>query len=349
MDLKPIKIGDFVVGTGHPAFIIAEIGYNFNTLDEALKSIDAAMDCGVDAVKFQTFRAETVTSKLIDFPEEAGGGNQYDEFKQYELSVDNHKILSDYCKKNGIIFFSTPAYNDDADLLEELGVPVFKIGSDDLTNYPFLQYVAKKNKPMILSTGMGTMEEISGAISAVFSTGNNKLVVLQCVSNYPIKNLEIVNLRAMITMREVFGVLTGFSDHTITLSVPMAAAALGMSVYERHFTIDKNLPAPDCALSADPKEMKAIVQGIREVEAAVGDGIKRPVESELKMRKDARKSVISTRDLELGHRISKEDIIIKRPAWGIPPGDVDVLIGLTLTRPVKKDMPIRWEDLSLNG
>lgn len=346
MKIKPIKFADRTIGSGYPTFIIAEIGYNFNTLEEALKSIDSAVECGADAVKFQSFKAETVTSRAIDFPQEGGGGNQYEEFKKYEISEDHHRILFQYAEKKKIVCFSSPSFYDDADFLDKLRVPLFKIGSDDLTNYPFLEYVARKNKPIILSTGMATLHEISGAVEAILGTGNDQLVLLQCVSNYPIKDLNTVNLRAMVTMKDSFGVLTGFSDHTTTLSVPMGAAALGMSVYERHFTIDKKLPAPDCALSADPVEMKAIVQGIREIEMALGDGVKRPVDSEMKMRKDSRKSIIATRDLEPGHTLTREDIVIKRPAWGILPHEMRCSLGLTLTKPVKKDMPITWDCFS---
>jgi sialic acid synthase SpsE len=343
MDIKPFKIGSRFVGPGFPAYIIAEIGYNFNTIEEGIASIDAAVECGVDAVKFQTFRAETITSKLNDFPDEAGGGSQYDEFKRYELSEDDHKKFFDYANKLGLDVFSTPSYYDDAVLLMKIGVPVFKTGADDLTNLPFLEYLAKKGIPMIVSTGMGTMSEVADAVGTILSAGNDQLVLLHTVSNYPIKDISEVNLKAMVTMRNAFGVMTGYSDHTTTLSISMAAMALGMAVYERHFTIDKNLPAPDCALSADPREMKLIVSGIREVEKALGDGYKRPASSEKLMRKDARKSVIVARDLESGHKISKEDLIIKRPAWGIHPSRINDIQGMKLKKSLKKDEPITWE------
>ena len=301
------------------------------------------MECGVDAVKFQTFRAETITSKLNDFPDEAGGGSQYDEFKKYELSEDDHKKLFDYANKLGLDVFSTPSYYDDAVLLMEIGVPVFKTGADDLTNLPFLEYLAKKGIPMIVSTGMGTMSEVADAVGTILSAGNDQLVLLHTVSNYPIKDISEVNLKAMVTMRNAFGVMTGYSDHTTTLSISMAAVALGMAVYERHFAIDKDLPAPDCALSADPREMKLIVSGIREVEKALGDGYKRPASSEKLMRKDTRKSLVAASNLEKGSLINKEDIIIKRPAWGIQPSRVQEVYKSKLTRSINKDEPLTWE------
>lgn len=340
---KSFKIGDRVVGGAGQCYIIAEIGYNFNSMEEGFESIEAAAKCGVDAVKFQTFRAETITSKRNDFPPEAGGGSQFDEFKRYEMDEAQHRKLWHVASKLGIDVFSTPSYYDDVEMLIKVGVPAFKTGADDLTNLPFLSFLAKKGMPMIVSTGMGTMEEVAAAVDTILSAGNDKLVMLHTVSNYPIKDMSDVNLKAMVTIRETFGILTGYSDHTTTLSVPMAAAALGMAVYERHFTLDKAISAPDCALSANPKEMAEIVKGIREVEAAMGDGIKRPAKSEKDMRKDARKSIIATRDLTAGTVLAKEDLIIKRPAWGIPPSKVGLMPGLKLVKAVKKDEPITWE------
>lgn len=341
--LQEFKIGSRMIGGNNPCYIIAEIGYNFNTMEEGLASIDAAHGCGVDAVKFQTFRAETITSKLCDFPDEAGGGSQFDEFKQYEMDEDQHRQLFEHAKKLGLDVFSTPSHYSDVDLLQKIGVPAFKTGADELTNLPFLKFLAEKEIPMIVSTGMGTMVEVSAAVDAILSTGNDKLILLHTVSNYPIKDISEVNLKAMKTMRETFGVLTGYSDHTTTLSVPVAAAALGMAIYERHFTLDKNLPAPDCALSADPKEMKQIVDGIREVESALGDGIKRPANTEVDMRLDARKSIIAASDLKEGSSLDLKDLIVKRPAWGIQPSMVPEVIGLKLTKAVKKDEPITWD------
>ena len=343
MGIKPFKIQKRFVGNGFPAYIIAEIGYNFNTIEEGMASIDAAAECGVDAVKFQTFCAETITSRLVDFPDEAGGGSQFDEFKRYEMNEEQHIKLFEHAKKLDLDVFSTPSYYDDAELLIKIGVPAFKTGADDLTNLPFLEYLAKQGLPMIVSTGMGTMAEVATAVETIRSTGNDKLVLLHTVSNYPIKELSEVNLNAIVTMRNAFNVLTGYSDHTTTMSIPMASATLGMAVYERHFTIDKNLPAPDCALSADPEEMKEIVRGIKEVESALGNGLKVPAKTELLMRKDARKSVVAVRDLKSDCKISKEDLIVKRPAWGIQPSRINDIQGMKLKKSLKKDEPITWD------
>jgi len=343
MGIKPFKIQKRFVGNGFPAYIIAEIGYNFNTIEEGIASIDAAAECGVDAVKLQTFRAETITSKLIDFPDEAGGGSQFDEFKRYEMNEEQHIKLFEHAKKLDLDVFSTPSYYDDAELLIKIGVPAFKTGADDLTNLPFLEYLAKQGLPMIVSTGMGTMAEVATAVETILSTGNDKLVLLHTVSNYPIKELSEVNLNAMVTMRKALNVLTGYSDHTTTLSTPTAAAALGMVVYERHFTLDKNIPAPDCALSADPKEMKEIVISIREVEKALGSGRKNPANSEKNMRLYTRKSIIARSKINKGEKISADKLIIKRPASGIEPRHLNLVIGREARVDIKEDEVITWD------
>jgi sialic acid synthase SpsE len=343
MVMKRFKIEDRMIGEGCPTFIVAEIGYNFNTLDEAIKSIDAAKECCVDAVKFQTFKAETVVTKGVMFPPEAGGGSQFDEFKKYELSEDWHRKLFAHAKKRGLIVFSTPSHPSDLPLLESLKVPVYKVGSDDLTNLPFLVEIAKLGKPMIVSTGMSTFSEVEEAVKTILAAGNDKLVLLHCISNYPVKKLEHVNLRAMQTMAESFGVLVGYSDHTTTLSTPVAAVALGACVYERHFTIDKNLPAPDAALSADPAEMKQIVQLIRETEAMLGDGVKKPAPPEMDMRRDSRKSLVSKRAIKKGEPLTLENVTIKRPGHGIPPKFLSTVIGRIAKVNIPDDTVITWE------
>ena len=341
--MKNFKIGDRIVGEGQPTFIIAEIGYNFNTLDEAIKSIEVAKKCGVDAVKFQTFRAETIVTKGLMFPPEAGGGSQFNEFKEYELSEDFHKKLFSYARDLELIPFSTPSHVSDLPLLESLDVLVYKTGADDLTNIPFLLEIARLNKPMIISTGMSTLSEVARTVEEIQATGNNNVIFLHTVSNYPIENVEYVNLRAMQTISNALDVLVGYSDHTTTLSAPLAAVALGACVYERHFTIDKNLPAPDASLSADPNEMKQIVQGIREVDAMLGDGIKKPALSEIDMRKNTRKSLISKGNIKKEEKFTKENITIKRPGYGIPPSFLNIIIGRTARQDIPDDTVITWD------
>jgi len=342
--MKSIKINDQTfIGPEHPALIIAEIGYNFNTIEEAIASVDAAEQCGVDAVKFQTFRAKTIVTRDIDFPPEAGGCNQFEEFKQYELSEENHIKLFAHARKKGLLVFSAPSHPTDLPLLESLEMEIYKLGSANLTNIPFQTEVARLNKPLIISTGMGSLAEAAETTEAILATGNRQLVLLHCLANYPIHDIAQLNLRAMQTMANSLSVLTGFSDHTTTFSAPVAAIALGACVYERHFTIDKKLPAPDCALSADPAEMKQIVQMIRETEAMLGDGIKRPAASERHMRKDTRKSLVTTKAISKGDVLTRENMIIKRPGHGIDPRQLEIALGRRAKADIAEDTVITWE------
>lgn len=341
--MKKVKIGNKTIGKGEPVFIVAEIGYNFTNLDEALQSIDAAVDCGVDAVKFQTFRADTITTRDVMFPPEAGGGSQWEEFKKYELSEEMHRKIFSYARGKGVIVYSTPSHPEDVELLERIGVPAYKIGADDLVNLPFLKYVAKKKLPMVVSTGMATMAEVDEAVSAILTAGNEDIILLHCVSNYPIEKLENVNLRAIATMWRAFGLPVGFSDHTTTLSIPIAAVAMGAVLIERHFTLDKKLAVPDAFFSADPEEMKAIVQGIREVERAMGNGVKRPADTETEMRSEGRKGLIATRAIAEGTAITEDMLCIKRPGSGIAPRFLDLVIGRKANEDIEQDEVITWD------
>ena len=343
--MRHVKIGDRLIGEGHPVFIIAEIGYNFTSVSEAKASIDAAIECRVNAVKFQTFRAETVVSRHTDFPAEAGATNQFEEFKRYEISEELHRELFAYARDKKVLVFSTPSYFDDVDLLERLQVEVYKIGSDDLTNIPFIRYVAEKGKPVIFSTGMGTLAEVDEAVQTIRAAGNDQIVILHCVSNYPISDLHIVNLKVIRTFRQAFNVPVGFSDHTTTIAASLGAVAIGASVIERHFTLDKRLPAPDAFFSADPTEMKALVQAIRELEQALGDGVKQPTPTEQAMRLETRKSVIAGMDIGQGEVITEKMIIVKRPGTGIAPKLSQLVIGRRAKQAIKADEVITWEKL----
>jgi len=338
-------MGDRLVGEGHPVFIIAEIGYNFTSAAEAKASIDAAIECGVDAVKFQTFRAETVASRHTDFPTEAGATNQFEEFKRYEISEDLHRELFAYARDKKMLVFSTPSYFDDVDLLERLQVAVYKIGSDDLTNLPFIRYVAEKGKPLIFSTGMGTLAEVDEAVQTIRAAGNDHIVILHCVSNYPIRDLHSVNLNVIRTFQQAFNVPVGFSDHTTTISASLGAVAIGASVIERHLTLDKRLSVPDAFFSADPAEMKTLVQAIRELEQALGTGVKRPAPSEENMRSETRKSVIARMALRPGEVITKDKIIVKRPGTGVPPKLAHLVVGRRARQAIQADEVITWDKL----
>jgi len=346
---REIKIGNCMVGDGHPCFIIAELGYNFTTMEEAFESIDAAADCGVDSIKFQTFTADTIVARDSVFPEEAGGTNffasQWEEFKRFEITLDQHRALFKRAVEKGLVPFSTPSYYDDVELLDKLNVCAYKTGADDLTNVPFQAFMAKRGKPMILSSGMSYLWEVGRTIQAIEDTGNKDVIVLHTLSNYPVNDISELNLKAMKTMADGFGILTGFSDHTKSLSIPAAGVALGMSIYERHFTLDKKIQAPDCPFSADPKEMKTLVDVIRETEAALGNGIKVPAGTEKDMRRETRKSLMAKTDLKAGEILTKDNTIVKRPGTGIPPYEVYAAYGKKLNKNIKADGVISWHDI----
>ena len=248
-----VQIGNKKIGDGEPAFIIAELGVNFQNLEQAKKSVDEAVNAGADAIKIQTYKAETLVTESALFPDEAGGTSQFESFKKSEISPETHKEIFDYAKKKGIIAFSTPSYYDDVDLLEELCVDVIKIGSDDLTNLPFLKYVARKGLPMIVSTGMGTISEVDRAVQSVNDAGNDQLILLHCVSNYPIKDLSTVNLRAIETMKRAFCLPVGFSDHMESFSMPIAAIALGANIIENTSPSTRSSPSQTPRSPRTPK------------------------------------------------------------------------------------------------
>ena len=347
-----IETKNIKIGKGNPVFIIAEAGVNHNgDISKAKKLIDAAVEAGVDAVKFQTFNTDKLTTKSApkaDYQNETTDENesQYDMLKKLELSKEEHIILKEYCEKKNINFMSTPFSFDTVDLLEEINVDIYKIGSSDTNNLPLLKYIAQKNKPIILSTGMSTLTEVSEAVDTILNTGNDKLVLLHCVSNYPAE-YENVNLIAMDTMKYAFNIETGYSDHTLGVEVPIAAAARGAAVIEKHFTLDKNMEGPDHKASLNPKELKNMVRSVRNIETSLGNGIKEPTKNEKKNLKTVRKSLVSNKLLEKGSKIKVEDIDIKRPGTGIEPKFMDVIKDMKLIRDVKKDQILTWEDFKI--
>lgn len=327
-------------------YIIAEIGGNFTTMDEAHRLIDAASACGVDAIKLQTYRAETISSKKAIFDmENTGVTSQFDLFKQYEVDETLHRQVFDYIESKGIDWFSTPSHETDVDMLEELGVYAHKIGSDDAVNIPFLRYVTRTGKPILLSTGMCTMEEVRESVSAILSEGNEQLVLLHAITSYPTHS-EDVNLKAMQSMmREFPQIPIGYSDHTIGTTACICAAAMGAQVIEKHFTYDKKAEGPDHMLSADPTEMKAIVDAIRTFEKMRGSGIKRPADGEKTTRVNNRKSIIVSADLPAGHVLERGDLAIKRPGYGIEPKYFEQLIGRPISHDLERDSVLTWGDL----
>jgi len=332
-------------------FIIAEAGVNHNgSLDMALKLIDSAKAAGADAVKFQSFRADqlaTRTAHKARYQERTTDGDesQFEMLKRLELDFESHRKLIEYCKLSGIQFLSSPFDEQSADLLAELELPLYKVPSGEITNIPFLEHIARKGKPIILSTGMSTLGEVEEAIGALKGAGSNQITLLHCVTEYPAPYDE-VNLRAMQTLKAAFGLPVGYSDHTPGIEVAIAAVALGAEVIEKHFTLDRSLPGPDHAASLEPAELRQMVSAIRHVEVALGDGIKVPTKSEIPNISVARKSVVATRALTAGHSLAQSDLTIKRPGNGIAPKLLAALIGRTLSKNIDRDETIQWESLA---
>lgn len=326
-------------------YIIAEIGGNFTNFDQAKRLIDAAAECGVDAVKLQTYRAETIASKRAIFDmENTGVTSQYDLFKKYEVDANLHQAVSDYIKNKNLDWFSTPSHESDVELLETLGVSAHKIGSDDATNLPFLKYVARTGKPIVLSTGMCTMQEVQEAVAAILEEGNDQIVLLHAITNYP-THAQYVNLAAMQTMIKEFNQFAvGYSDHTIGVTACICAAAMGARVVEKHFTYDKLADGPDHMISASPDEMVQIVKSIREFEIMKGNGIKRPADSEKATRLNNRKSIVLAKPIKAGEALTQEHMTIKRPGTGIPPKYRDQLAGRCVRTDMLEDMVLNWSD-----
>jgi N-acetylneuraminate synthase len=330
--MDTIEIAGHLIGKNHPCFIIAEAGVNHNgQLKMALQLVDAAVTVKVDAIKFQTFKAEEVISatapKAIYQKRTTGAGeSQLDMARRLELSYDQFKEIKAYCDKQGILFLSTPFDHDSVDFLNNLGVSAFKIPSGEVTNHPFLEHIACKGKPLILSTGMSYLGEVEQALRVIYAAGNRKVIMLHCVSNYPAEPAD-TNLRAMQTMATAFGIPIGYSDHTLGIEVALAAVALGACVVEKHFTLDRTLPGPDHGASLEPNELSALVKGIRTVEAALGNGRKEPAASEANTAAVARRSLVAAYDIPAGTIFTEQHIAIKRPGTGLPPSMREYLVG----------------------
>lgn len=330
--MDTIEIEGHLIGNNHPCFIIAEAGVNHNGyLKMALQLVDTAVTAKADAIKFQTFKAEAVISssapKAIYQKRTTGADeSQLEMARRLQLSYEQFHEIKAYCEKNGTLFLSTPFDHDSADFLDNLGVSAFKIPSGEVTNYPFLEHIACKGKPLILSTGMSYLGEVEQALRVIYAAGNRKVILLHCVSNYPAEPVD-TNLRAMQTMATAFGVPVGYSDHTLGIEVALAAVALGACVVEKHFTLDRTLPGPDHGSSLEPNELSALVKGIRTVEAALGHGRKEPAASEANTAAVVRRSLVAACDIPLMTMLTDQHIAIKRPGTGLPPSMREYLVG----------------------
>jgi N-acetylneuraminate synthase len=332
-------------------FIIAEAGVNHNgSLELAVRLIDAAKASGADAVKFQTFRADLLAAPSAPkaaYQERAVGAaeSQLEMLQRLELDAGAHDRLMRHCRQAGIQFLSSPFDMQSVDLLAAMDLPLFKVPSGEITNFPFLQHIARKRKPVILSTGMSTLGEVEEAVNVLLAAGVPRLSLLHCVTEYPAPYAEI-NLRAMLTLKAAFALPVGYSDHTPGIEISIAAVAMGAEIIEKHFTLDRSLPGPDHAASLEPSELRQLVTAIRHVESALGTGIKAPAACELPNIPVARKSVVAARDLTAGHRLASGDLDIKRPGSGFAPKLLPELIGRSLRLDLAKDEIITRDHLA---
>lgn len=342
---KNFKIKNKTVGDGQPCFIIAEAGVNHNgNMQTAKKLIDKAKQAGADAIKFQTYLTENLVSKSspkakYQVKRTSKKESQYKMLKELELNKKQTKELASYAKKKKIIFLSTPYDFESADLLSSLKVPAFKIASCDITNIPLLRHVAKKKKPIILSTGMSTMHEIIKAVNEIQKRGNNKIALLQCTTDYPANPKEI-NLHAILTLQKNFALPIGYSDHTTGPTAALVAVSLGSTVIEKHFTLDRNMKGPDHFASSEPEELKLLVDEIRKIEKTFGTSTKKPTKSELVNLKNMRRSIYANKAIHKGTKISRDMLAIKRPAKGLSPVYFDTVVGSMAKVNIKRNQPI---------
>jgi len=331
---------------GH-TYIIAEAGVNHNgRLDLALQLCDAAKAAGVDAVKFQTWKTEKIATQkapLAEYQETNIKGeseSQFEMLKKLELSYEQFIEIKKYCEKIGIQFLSTPDDEDSLEFLAGLHLPFIKISSGEVTNIPYLRQIASKHQPVILSTGMSSLAEVAMAYNTLEEYKSGEIIILHCTTNYPCP-LEEVNLKAMVTLRDSFKCKVGYSDHTQGIEVPVAAVALGAEVIEKHFTLEKNMSGPDHKASLNPEELTAMVNAIRNIEKALGDGVKRPNRSELEVCKVVQKSIVACNPIKKGEILSTENLTVKRLGCGIKASYWDLLIGTEAQFDFKVDDPIK--------
>lgn len=354
MTAQPIhpafSIAGRAVGPGHPCFVIAEAGVNHNgSLATALALVDAAAEAGADAVKFQTFSAARLVTSGAPKAEyqvrgTGAGEDQQAMLKALEMDEAMHLALLERCRGKGILFLSSPFEEGAADLLERLDVAAFKLPSGEITNLPFLAHVARKGRPVILSTGMADLGEVERALAILRESGNPPVALLHCVSAYPTSPAD-ANLRAMATLAGAFQVPVGYSDHTTGLEVPLAAVALGACILEKHITLDRSLPGPDQAASLEPEGLRALVAGVRTVEAALGHGRKEPAPCERNTAEVARKSLVAAMPLPAGTVLTPRHLVLMRPGNGLGASLLPMLIGRTVVRDLPAGRVLELGDL----
>lgn len=346
-----INIGEKKVGCSHRCYVIAEAGSNHDgSLEKALSLVDAAADAGCDAVKFQTFTGDDIASAHesaeTQVPEtfRRWGSNLLRLYKRCALPDHFHESIAQHAKARHIDFFSSPFSERAVDRLAKLGVPALKIASFELVHLPLIRYAAATHIPLIISTGMAGLGDIERALDAAIQGDAKQVALLHCGSNYPL-GAAGVNLAAMKTLRDAFGVPVGYSDHTLGISVPIAAAALGAQLLEKHITLDRRSDGPDHSFAIEPQELKAMVEGMRSAAIAVGTSRKRRQPEEEAHSRRGRRSIFAARDLKAGDRILPEHIKIVRPGIGIEPFALELIVGRRIVRDIKADAPISWDDI----
>jgi len=341
--VKSVKIGNKKVGDGFPCFFVAEIGGLFKDLEEAKRLIDTAISMGVDAIKFQTLEADTITTKKNYFDLGVTGKIlQYDFFKKFEPSKELQMEVVKYANNKGITVFSAPSHLNDIEFMEQMELQVYKIGSDLACHIPLLEKIAKLDKPIILSTGMCTLAEVKESVNSILSNGNEDLILLHCVSDYPAK-IQESNLNAIKTMKAEFDLPVGYSDHTIGTTLPFAAAVMGANLVEKHFKHPQNFEAADDIHALDPPQFSNLIKSVREFENARGSGEKIPSKSEQKNLLNNRVSIVSIVDIPSGAIITKDMIDVRRPGIGLPPINFNKIIGKKAKINIPKEEPIKWE------
>ena len=343
-----VRIGDRAVGGGAPVYVIAEAGSNHDRdLDQAKRLIDVAVAAGADAVKFQTFTADrivaetTTRAKYLDdlLPPDK---TMADLFRELELPREWHAELFRHATDAGIDFLSTPFDFEAIDLLDDLGVKAFKVASYELWHLPLIREVASRGKPIICSTGMADLADVQDAVDTVAATGNEQLILMHCVVNYP-PPFRDLNLRAIQTLRTAFGVPVGYSDHSSGITAPIVATALGAAVIEKHYTLSRDLPGPDHRFAIEPDELTAMVQAIRDTHDALGSGVKRMAPAEEDLYTTARRSLFAARDIPAGDVLGDADIAILRPGTGLEVRDLAKVVGRTARRAIARHEPLAWD------
>lgn len=349
--MQTVKLGNVKVGPGHSPYIIAEVGSNHNgDMNLCRELIDAAADAGADAVKFQSW-----TDKSLIAQEEYERNTEYSDKKKhfgtlremvtaYQLTSDQHLQAHAHCAEKGIEFCSTPFSPEEVDLLDSLDVPFFKIASMDVVHLSLLRYVARKKRPVVISTGMATLGEIEQAVETIRSEGNDQIVLLHCVSIYP-PEYETIHLRNMETLQRAFECPVGFSDHTLGTAIPLAAIAIGACMIEKHFTLDQEMAGWDHAISANPEQMRSIVTEGKNIFAALGSSRRTVSDAEMEKRKKFRRSLVARRALSKGQVLSESDFDAKRPGTGVAPDEVQFVVGRTLACDLAEDQVLRWSHM----